>query len=110
MRQGNWDVFFNIHAYGNWWLLPWSWTSSPRPDDYDDMLEKARIGTDAIERVNGEKFVAGSSAGLMCKSFIPFQIILINLIANFCLKMKVLDQQRTMPKPKWELSTLTYWS
>lgn len=22
-NAGNWDAFFNIHSYGNWWLTPY---------------------------------------------------------------------------------------
>lgn len=66
-REGNWDVYFNVHSYGNWWLLPYSWSETIFPQDYNELLEKARIGTAAIKSVNGEDFIAGSSSQLMCK-------------------------------------------
>lgn len=66
-REGNWDVYFNVHAYSSVWLLPYGYqhTWVVKPDNYDDMLAKAEIGTKAIEEVNGESFKAGTSADLL---------------------------------------------
>jgi hypothetical protein len=40
-------------GYGNWWLLPYGYILSKnlKPINYDQMLEKGKIGVDAIKRV-----------------------------------------------------------
>lgn len=41
-REGNWDVYFNVHAYSSVWLLPYGYqhTWVVKPDNYEDMLAK----------------------------------------------------------------------
>lgn len=69
-KVGNWDAYFNVHSYGNWWLLPWGYeyTFMDKPADYDEMMQKAEIATEAIRAVYGEKFVAGASSNLLYKN------------------------------------------
>ncbi len=35
-------------------MIPWGYTTN-KPDDYNDLYEVSRIGTDALKSVNGDK-------------------------------------------------------
>lgn len=48
-------VFFNtVHSFGQLILLPWGYTSHEVPEDYEQMLELATMGQEALMDVNGE--------------------------------------------------------
>jgi len=66
-REGNWDIYFNVHSYGNWWLLPYghSYSVVNRPADYDEMMTRAKLGADAIKSVNGQSFTVGASSDML---------------------------------------------
>ena len=34
-------VYFNLHAYGRFWLLPWTYTAFEKISRYDDLLKRS---------------------------------------------------------------------
>jgi len=62
-KSGQWDAYLTIHTYGNFWLTSWSYTTE-YPSDYNDILEKAKIGGNALSAYNGTKFTVGHSGQL----------------------------------------------
>jgi hypothetical protein len=62
--QGRWDAFFTIHAYGLWWFTNYGFTPS-LPLNYDESVQRAQKGVDAIKAVNGLEFELGSSARIL---------------------------------------------
>ena len=34
-------AYFNLHAYGRFWLLPWTYTRSEKVSNYDDILKRS---------------------------------------------------------------------
>lgn len=63
-KEGNWAAYLTFHAYGQWIFTPWGWTYN-LPSDYQELMRVANIGKDAIQQVNGVKFVTGSSTHLL---------------------------------------------
>jgi len=59
-KIGNWDAYLTLHTYGQYLFTPWGYTFT-LPDDYDELMKKARITSDAIRRTNGQRWVLGSS-------------------------------------------------
>merc|ERR1712241_383588 len=52
-------VFYNsIHSYSQLILLPWGFTNT-LPDDYEEMLELALKGSDALTAVHGKTYETG---------------------------------------------------
>ena len=42
-------VYFNLHAYGRFWLLPWSYALFTRTSNYDELMKRCqRIATDVM--------------------------------------------------------------
>ncbi len=48
-KKGSWAAYISIHSYGNWWLLPYGNSYTVRPTNYNDMMDKGRIGAAAIK-------------------------------------------------------------
>lgn len=57
-------AYVALHSYSQLWLTPWGYTSD-LPDDYNDLVGKARRAADAVEKVYGTKFKAGSSTRVL---------------------------------------------
>jgi hypothetical protein len=94
-KSGKWDAFLSVHSYGCWWyvsdslnkifalfnliqrLTPYGHSSSTteRPSDYSDLVNKAKFATDAIKAYNGTNYVIGTSAELLCKLIYQMFII-----------------------------------
>lgn len=64
-RDGFWDAYYTIHSYGNWWLLPWGHSTTEKPPNNADLIANANIAVAAIKAVNGQDFIAGSTAELL---------------------------------------------
>ena len=52
-KLGQWDVFLSLHAYGQYWMTPWGFTST-LPTDYNDLKSISQIGVNALKAVNGK--------------------------------------------------------
>jgi hypothetical protein len=49
--QPKFHAYFNLHAYGRFWLLPWTYTESERVSNYDDLLKRSsRIASNMINQ------------------------------------------------------------
>jgi len=59
-----WTTYLTFHSYGQWWFTNWGYTSDD-PPQYALLKEKSKIGTDAIQAVNGRPYTIGSSAQLL---------------------------------------------
>ena len=44
-------VYLSIHAYGQYWLTPWSYTDTP-PDDYNDLVSHPRYSFYTYHTIN----------------------------------------------------------
>lgn len=66
-KTGKWDAYLSLHSYGNWWLTPYGYilSSKLKPDNYDKMVEKGKIGAAAIKQLYNETFVVGASSDLL---------------------------------------------
>ena len=55
-------VYFNLHAYGRFWLLPWAYTRNKRISNYDGLLKRChRIAT----RVMKQAYKIGQASSLL---------------------------------------------
>jgi hypothetical protein len=59
----NWLLFITFHSYGQYALLPYG--DGSRPDDYDDLLDKANIYADAVRSVSGTIYEVGNSEDVL---------------------------------------------
>ena len=57
-KQGSWIAFITLHSYGNWWLLPYGNSNVIRPQNYNDLMDKGRIGAAAIKAYKSRKLIA----------------------------------------------------
>jgi len=62
--MGQWDAYFTIHSYGQWWFTPWGYTTQ-LPSDYNELYNKALIGVNAIRAYAGTSYVLGSGAVIL---------------------------------------------
>ncbi|KAH6945417.1 hypothetical protein HPB50_008374 [Hyalomma asiaticum] len=56
--------YFSFHAFGDLWLIPYSFRSE-RPPDYDELMERANRAVSAIQEVSGTRYKTGSIASLL---------------------------------------------
>ncbi|XP_077502703.1 carboxypeptidase B-like [Amblyomma americanum] len=56
--------YFSFHAFGDLWLIPYSFRTE-RPPDYDELMARANRAVDAIQQVSGTRYRAGSIASLL---------------------------------------------
>ncbi|CAF0859131.1 unnamed protein product [Rotaria sordida] len=64
MTPRNWDTYLTFHSYGQWWFTNWGYTTSD-PPQYKLLKDKATIGINALQSVNGRRYTLGSSAQLL---------------------------------------------
>jgi len=58
------NIFISIHAYSEFWLIPWGGTTA-KPSDYAELKRVADAAVVAIQGVNGRRFVAGTPPDLL---------------------------------------------
>nr|XP_054917607.1 carboxypeptidase A1-like isoform X2 [Dermacentor andersoni] len=56
--------YFSFHAFGDLWLIPYSFRSE-RPPDYDELMARANRAVAAIQEVSGTLYKAGSISSLL---------------------------------------------
>jgi len=55
--------FVDVHAYGQYWMSPYGWTTNlPPAQDYSRMEKCMEAAATAIQQTNGLRFTTGSSA------------------------------------------------
>ncbi|CAF1248023.1 unnamed protein product [Rotaria magnacalcarata] len=68
MTGKSWTTYLTFHSYGQWWftvkLVSWGYTTVD-PPNYALLKQKAQIGANAIQSVNGRRYTLGSSAQLL---------------------------------------------
>ncbi|CAF0979773.1 unnamed protein product, partial [Didymodactylos carnosus] len=64
MTGKTWDSYLTFHSYGQWWFTNWGYTDT-LPPQYTELVNKAKIGADALKSVNGRSYTIGSSAVLL---------------------------------------------
>ena len=53
--------FFNtLHGYGQFILLPWSYTTKEKPSTYDQIFDLAQKGNEALFNVHGTNYSIGT--------------------------------------------------
>ncbi|XP_055841090.1 carboxypeptidase B-like [Episyrphus balteatus] len=62
--NGRAKFYLTIHAYGNYLLYPWGWTSG-LPSNVADIDEVARAGAKAIKMATGTRYTVGSSTNVL---------------------------------------------
>jgi len=58
------NVFISIHAYSQYWLVPWGGYSY-KPSDYNELLRVGNLAATAIRGVNGLSFVVGTPPDIL---------------------------------------------
>ena len=58
-------LFNTLHAYGQYILLPWSYTSLERPPTYDKIFALAQKGNEALYQVHGSNYSIGTGPDLI---------------------------------------------
>jgi len=53
-RKDKLIMYNNIHSYSQMIMLPWAWTGTTRPNDYNWMYQIARKGARALKRAHGK--------------------------------------------------------
>ncbi|CAF0747889.1 unnamed protein product [Brachionus calyciflorus] len=66
-KQGQWDSYVSLHSYGQFFFTPWGFTTI-LPSDFEDLVQKAKIATNAIKSVNGSEYQIGPSSSLLYMS------------------------------------------
>ncbi|XP_011180717.2 carboxypeptidase B [Zeugodacus cucurbitae] len=61
---GRAKFYLTLHAFGNYLLYPWGYTSV-LPDNWRDMDEIARAGADAIKNATSTQYTVGSSTNVL---------------------------------------------
>jgi len=64
MTGKNWNTYLTFHSYGQWWFTNWGY-SPVDPPNYALLKQKAQIGANAIQSVNGRRYTIGSSSQLL---------------------------------------------
>lgn len=65
-KMGNWASYITIHSYGQWIFTPWGYSNQVLPNNYNDLVAKARIGVSALSAVYGNsKWVIYSSSKIL---------------------------------------------
>jgi len=64
LYKGDWATYLTLHSYGQWWFTTWGYTRQ-RPSNYPELLDKARIATEAIEAYHNTKWVYGQSSTIL---------------------------------------------
>ncbi|KAI3378252.1 hypothetical protein SNEBB_006103 [Seison nebaliae] len=59
-ERKNWLVYFSLHSYGCFWLIPWS-NSIVRPRDYNTTIPYVNKSVTKLEQLYGTKYKIGSS-------------------------------------------------
>ena len=59
----NTHVYFSIHCYSQFWLLPYG--VKPDPDDFSEMMRVGRIGAIALQQVNKKNWQVGNIVDLL---------------------------------------------
>ncbi|EFX75601.1 hypothetical protein DAPPUDRAFT_306729 [Daphnia pulex] len=57
-------MYISLHAYSQMWLLPWG-HKEEKPEDFSDLYSLAKIGSKALETVNGASYLIGSIPDLL---------------------------------------------
>jgi len=66
-KKGQWDSYITLHSYSAYWMVPWAYTED-LPEDYLETLEASKVGAEALRKVNGLRFVVGSTARVIYTS------------------------------------------
>lgn len=64
-NAGNWDAYYSIHSYGQWWLLPWGHDPTDVAPNYSELYDNGMIGAAAIKDLYNSTFTVGSSSALL---------------------------------------------
>jgi len=63
--HNNLKAMITLHTFGQLWLVPYGYTSPPvYPPDYDELLQAAQDGAEALQEVHGTEYTVENSAGL----------------------------------------------
>jgi len=57
--------YYDIHAYSQMWFTPYAFDKYTKPDNIQEVDRVARIGAEAVRKVNGRRFRVGSAAALL---------------------------------------------
>jgi len=57
-------IYLTIHSYGQYWLIPWSYTTD-LPPNFDELERVGLLASDALTAVHGTKYTVGQSTILM---------------------------------------------
>ncbi|RWS25052.1 carboxypeptidase B-like protein, partial [Leptotrombidium deliense] len=63
-QQKRMKAYLSIHAYSQLWLTPWGYTSKV-PSNYNDLVKKAQIASEALKSKYGTKYTVGSSTNVL---------------------------------------------
>lgn len=58
--------YFSMHAFGDLWLIPYSFRKEKAPD-HDTLMQKAHRAVNAIHEASGTTYKAGSVSQLLCE-------------------------------------------
>ncbi|XP_069112570.1 carboxypeptidase B-like [Argopecten irradians] len=53
-------AYLNVHAYSQFWMLPWGFTNNVIPDDYARLEEVAYIAINALYATSGTQYLVGN--------------------------------------------------
>jgi len=89
MTGKSWTTYVTFHSYGQWWFTNWGYTTAD-PPSYTILKQKAQIGANAIQAVNGRRYTIGSSAQLL---YIPsggsedWTRGILGILYSYCLEL-----------------------
>jgi hypothetical protein len=76
-------AYFNLHAYGRFWLLPWTYSASEKVSNYDDLYERSRR---IASSVMNQTYQVGQASSLLYEcsgTSIDFAITLMSHAMTF---------------------------
>jgi len=58
-------AYLTCHSYGQYWLLPWGYTSGVYPPDYAEQLSLGQASAQALRNVHGTAYTVGQGADVL---------------------------------------------
>lgn len=69
-REGDWVVFDDVHAFGKFILLPFSYSATEYPANFDELKEIAESGASAMKSVDGHNYKVKDNVKIILALFI----------------------------------------
>ena len=63
-RKGDWVTYDSVHAFSKLILLPWQYSKTEKPENYQELLEIAQRGAQAMRSQYGHNYLVRKTEGI----------------------------------------------